>query len=43
MRLIFVGFGTVGQGLAELLVEKKDLLSKSFGLEPVVVGISDEM
>jgi homoserine dehydrogenase len=43
MRLIFVGFGTVGQGLAELLVEKKDLLSRRYGLEPVVVGISDEM
>lgn len=43
MRLIFVGFGTVGQGLAELLVEKKDLLSKTYGLEPVVVGISDEL
>jgi homoserine dehydrogenase len=43
MRLIFVGFGTVGQGLAELLVEKKDLLSKIYGLEPVVVGISDKL
>jgi homoserine dehydrogenase len=43
MRLIFVGFGTVGQGLAELLVEKKDLLSEVYGLEPIVVGISDEM
>jgi homoserine dehydrogenase len=43
MRLIFVGFGTVGQGLAELLIEKKDLLSSMYGLEPVVVGISDEM
>jgi homoserine dehydrogenase len=43
MRLIIVGFGTVGQGLAELLVGKKELLSKAYGLEPVVVGISDEM
>lgn len=43
MRLIFVGFGTVGQGLAELLVGKKDLLSRVYDLEPVVVGISDEM
>jgi homoserine dehydrogenase len=43
MRLIFVGFGTVGQGLAELLVEKRHLLSEAYGMEPVVVGISDEM
>lgn len=43
MRLIFIGFGTVGQGLAELLVEKKDLLSATYSMEPVVVGISDEM
>jgi homoserine dehydrogenase len=26
MRLIFIGFGTVGQGLAELLLKKKDEL-----------------
>jgi homoserine dehydrogenase len=41
MRLLFVGFGTVGQGLAELLIEKKDLLRKDYGLEFSVVGISD--
>jgi homoserine dehydrogenase len=43
MRIIFVGFGTVGQGLAELLIEKKALLSTKYGMKPVVVGISDEL
>jgi len=43
MRLLFVGFGTVGQGLAELLLGKKDFLSKAYGFDPVVVGISDEL
>jgi len=43
MRLVFLGFGTVGQGLAELLVEKKAELKSAYGLEPVVVGISDKL
>lgn len=43
MRLLFVGFGTVGQGLAELLLRKKEFLSEEYGFDPVVVGISDEM
>jgi homoserine dehydrogenase len=41
MRLIFLGFGTVGQGLAELLVEKKAALARQYGFKPVVVGIAD--
>jgi homoserine dehydrogenase len=41
MRLIFIGFGTVGQGLADLLLEKKDYLAKKYGFEFVVTGISD--
>ncbi|HWR82036.1 MAG TPA: hypothetical protein VN285_01905, partial [Candidatus Deferrimicrobium sp.] len=41
MRLLLIGFGTVGQGLAELLVEKKKFLSERHGLEVTVVGISD--
>ena len=41
MRLIFIGFGTVGQGLADLLLEKKDFLTKKYGFEFVVTGISD--
>ena len=43
MRLLFVGFGTVGQGLAELLIEKKAQLLQDYGLEYTVVGISDEL
>jgi homoserine dehydrogenase len=41
MRLLFLGFGTVGQGLAELLLEKKNQLSEVYGLDFSVVGISD--
>lgn len=41
MRILIVGFGTVGQGLAELLVEKRRTLHDRYGLEPRVVGISD--
>lgn len=41
MKVLLIGFGTVGQGLAELLVEKKDDLKRVHGLECTVVGISD--
>jgi homoserine dehydrogenase len=41
MRLLFVGFGTVGQGLSELLIEKKDELNQRFGLDWRVTGIVD--
>jgi len=41
MRLLFVGFGTVGQGLAELLLEKRDSLREAYGLDPTVTGIVD--
>ena len=41
MRLLLIGFGTVGQGLAELLIEKRDLLVRDYGLDARVVGISD--
>ncbi|UCE39947.1 MAG: homoserine dehydrogenase [Candidatus Aminicenantes bacterium] len=43
MRLLFIGFGTVGQGLAEHLVRKKDLLSNMYGLNIQVVGIADKI
>ncbi len=43
MRLLFIGFGTVGQGLAELLIRKQGLLSKTYGLDTQVVGISDKI
>lgn len=41
MRLLLIGFGTVGQGFAELLVEKKELLRNKYGLEYKVIGIAD--
>ncbi|MCK5379504.1 MAG: homoserine dehydrogenase [Acidobacteria bacterium] len=41
MRLLFVGFGTVAQGLAELLIEKKDELDQKYGLDWTVTGIVD--
>ena len=39
--LMFVGFGTVGRGLADLLIEKKSLLERVYGIEWRVVGVSD--
>ncbi len=41
MKLLLIGFGTVGQGLAELLIEKKKILSECHGLDVTVVGIGD--
>ena len=41
MRLLFVGFGTVAQGLSELLIEKKEELNQRFGLDWKVTGIVD--
>ncbi|UCD18894.1 MAG: homoserine dehydrogenase [candidate division WOR-3 bacterium] len=40
-KLAFIGFGVVGQGFAQLLEEKKDLLRTGFGLEYTVTAISD--
>jgi homoserine dehydrogenase len=41
MRLLFVGFGTVAQGLSELLIEKKRELRDKHGLDWKVTGIVD--
>jgi len=41
MKLLLIGFGFVGQGLAELLVEKKDELAETYSLDCTVVGIAD--
>ena len=41
MRLLFIGFGTVAQGLAELLIEKKAELEQAYGLVWEVTGIVD--
>ncbi len=39
MRLILVGFGTVGQGLAEILRDKREQLRLAYGFEPTFVGV----
>ena len=41
MRLLFVGFGTVAQGLSELLIEKKHELNQLYGLDWTVTGVVD--
>ncbi len=40
-RLAIIGLGTVGQGFAELLADKKDYLDSLYGLRYQVVAISD--
>ena len=41
LSLAFIGFGVVGRGLAELLIEKRDVLKSKFNLNVKVVGICD--
>jgi len=41
MKLLLIGFGTVGQGLAELLIEKKARLKEEHGIDAKIVGIGD--
>lgn len=41
LNLLFIGFGVVGRGLAELLLEKEDVLKSRFNLEVKTVGICD--
>ena len=40
-KIGFIGFGTVGQGFAEILLEKKEMLKEMFGINYKVVAISD--
>lgn len=42
-NLAFIGFGTVGQGLANLLLEKEGLLKERYDFEYAVVAISDPL
>ena len=46
MRLLFLGFGTVGQGLAELLLAKRDIVrlaskvaEKGLSVIPLAIGL----
>jgi homoserine dehydrogenase len=40
-RIALIGFGTVGQGLAEILLSKEQELKEKYGYEFDIVGISD--
>lgn len=40
-RLAFIGFGVVGQGLLEILVNKRDWLQSLYGFKWTLVAISD--
>ncbi|MBS3817074.1 MAG: homoserine dehydrogenase [Candidatus Thermoplasmatota archaeon] len=40
-KLAFIGFGVVGQGLAEILAEKRERLREKYDFEFEVVAISD--
>lgn len=42
-KIALLGFGVVGQGLAEILESRGDALAKSIGFEAKVVAISDKM
>lgn len=42
-KVAFIGFGGVGQALAELFIEQQEGLKESYGLDPVVVAVSDVM
>ena len=41
MRIILVGFGVVGRSIAEVILEKTNLLVKNYGISPKVVAIVD--
>ncbi len=43
MRLLFVGFGTVAQGLCELLLEHRTILERDHGLAWTITGIADSL
>lgn len=41
MRIILLGFGTVGQALARILLKEMDRFIDAYGFEPRVTGIAD--
>ncbi|MFN2294048.1 MAG: homoserine dehydrogenase [Candidatus Promineifilaceae bacterium] len=41
MRLALIGFGNVGQGFAEILVERGSELAQRYGLQLQIVAVSD--
>lgn len=40
LKIAFLGFGNVGQGLASILVRKKEYLKEKYDFEFKVVGIA---
>ena len=42
-KIAFIGFGVVGQGLTEILIEKKQMLKKRYDFDFSIVAISDIM
>ncbi len=40
-HIAIIGFGTVGQGIAEILLSKKDFLKEKYDYEFTIVGIAD--
>ena len=42
-KIAFIGFGVVGQGLAEILLEQEEFLKKNYDFHFKVVAISDTM
>jgi homoserine dehydrogenase len=41
INIAFIGFGTVGRGLGDLLLEKREELARDYGVEYKVVAVSD--
>jgi len=42
-KIIFIGFGVVGQGLTEILINKKEFLKNEHDFEYEIVAVSDMM
>lgn len=40
MKIMLIGFGVVGQGLVDILHDKKDALASQYGFTPQVVGVA---
>jgi homoserine dehydrogenase len=40
-KIALIGFGTVGQGIAEILLSKKEYLKKKYGFEYSIVAVAD--
>jgi len=41
LRIQVIGFGNIGQGFAKVLLEKCGYLKEKYGIDPVVVSITD--